>query len=167
MKQANCPLVAQPSRTGYPLNGLKTVSMASPSGQKKKENEMKFTVKELLQAGSHKWQEKDVDAVTLRNLEDLCRKVNQLCYEPPMYASSCLRSLADQKRINPKALGSSHLYGCAVDIADKNGRLALWLLSDIRRLEARGLWMEDPQYTKGWVHLQTYAPKSLNRVFIP
>ena len=34
---------------------------------------MKFTVKELLQAGSHKWKESEVDVITLRNLEDLCR----------------------------------------------------------------------------------------------
>lgn len=130
---------------------------------------MKFTVKELLQAGSHKWKEKDVDAITLRNLEDLCRKLNSLGYQPPMRASSCLRSLADQKRINPKALGSSHLYGAAVDIADPDGRFAEWILSveGQRKLVSAGLWAEDPEHTRGWVHLQNYAPKSFNRYFIP
>ena len=29
---------------------------------------MKFTITELLNAGSHKWKESDVDDVTLRNL---------------------------------------------------------------------------------------------------
>ena len=128
---------------------------------------MKFVLKELLNAGSHKWVESEIDIVTKRNLEDLIRKVNALGYEPAMRASSCLRSIKDQQRINPKAMGSSHLYGCAVDIADPDGKLAKWLNTHTELLERRGLWMEDPRYTKGWVHLQTYAPKSMNRVFVP
>ena len=130
---------------------------------------MKFTVTELLNAGSHKWKESEVDAVTLRNLEDLCRKVNALGYQPPMHASSCLRSIKDQKRINPSAMGSSHLYGSAVDIADPKGDLAIWLQTSLGygTLGECGLWMEDPNSTKGWVHLQTYAPKSMNRIFKP
>ena len=131
---------------------------------------MKFTVKELLQAGSHKWKESEVDAVTLRNLEDLVRKVNALGFAPPRYASSCLRSIKDQQRINPKAMGSAHLYGAAVDIADPSGGLTQWLFSTTaggQKLIDNGLWMEHPDYTKGWVHLQLYAPKSGNRFFIP
>lgn len=128
---------------------------------------MKFTVKELLRAGSRVWQEKDVDVITLRNLEDLCRKVNALGYEEPMYASSCLRSIAEQQRINPSAMGSSHLYGCAVDIADPEGYLADWLECCPEKLEQCGLWMENPKSTKGWCHLQTYAPRSMNRIFNP
>lgn len=128
---------------------------------------MKFSVKELLNAGSHKWKESEVDDITLRNLEDLCRKVNALGYQPPMVATSCLRSLADQKRINPSAMGSSHLYGCAVDISDPKGELKKWLETRTATLVNCGLWMEHPDSTKGWCHLQTYAPKSLNRVFRP
>lgn len=128
---------------------------------------MKFTITELLQAGSHKWKLSDVDTVTLHNLDDLCRKVNALGYVPPMRASSCLRSIADQKRINPSAMGSSHLYGCAVDIADPKGELTRWLKAHRDSLILCGLWQEDPMYTKGWVHLQTYRPNSGNRVFIP
>lgn len=128
---------------------------------------MKFTVKELLQAGSKKWKESEVDKITLRNLEDLVRKVNALNYQPAMYASSCLRDLAAQQRINPNAMGSSHLYGSAVDIADPKGELARWLRKNQHLLVNNGLWMEHPDYTKGWVHLQTYAPKSMNRFFIP
>ena len=69
---------------------------------------MKFTVKELLNAGQHKWKEEEVDIVTLRNLEDLCRKLNKLGFVPPRNATSCLRSIKDQQRINPKAMGSSN-----------------------------------------------------------
>lgn len=128
---------------------------------------MQFTVKELLNAGTHKWKESEVDEITLRNLEDLCRKVNALGYTPPMVATSCLRSIKDQKRINPKAMGSSHLYGAAVDIADKDGKLKAWILKNPTVLTYNGLWMEDPAYTKGWVHLSIYMPKSGRRIFIP
>lgn len=130
---------------------------------------MKFTVKELLGAGKYKWKESEVDVVVLRNLEDLCRKINALGYKPAMFATSCLRSIKDQQRINPKAMGSSHLYGCAVDISDPDGDLADWLQTSIGygTLGECGLWMEDPKYTKGWVHLQSYCPKSMNRIFKP
>lgn len=128
---------------------------------------MRFTLDELLQAGNHKWKKSEIDAVTLRNLEDLIRKVNALNYPDPMRASSCLRSLKDQKRINPSAMGSSHLYGAALDISDPVGNLAKWLTINSQLLAYNGLWMEDPKYTKGWVHLSIYAPKSMKRFFIP
>lgn len=128
---------------------------------------MKFTVQELLNAGQHKWKESEVDAVTMRNLKDLCGKLNKLGFVPPRNASSCLRSLADQKRINPSAMGSSHLYGAAVDIADADGKLKAWLKANPNKLVECGLWMESPEYTKSWCHLQIYAPASFNRVFKP
>ena len=128
---------------------------------------MKVDVKELLNAGQHKWKESEVDTITLRNLEDLCRKINAMGYTPPMYATSCLRSIKDQKRINPKAMGSSHLYGAAVDIADPDGKLKAWIEKNPETLTYNGLWAEDFKYTKTWVHLQIYAPKSMKRFFIP
>ena len=130
---------------------------------------MRFTVNELLQAGSHKWKESEVDAVTMRNLKDLCAKLNKLGFVPPRIATSCLRSLADQKRINPSAMGSSHLYGAAVDIADSDGKLKSWLQTDAGNLALIncGLWMEDPKSTNGWIHLSIYMPNSGSRVFIP
>lgn len=128
---------------------------------------MKFDVKELLQAGNHKWKESEIDLVTKRNLEDLCRKINKLGYNPPMYASSCLRSIKDQQRINPKAMGSSHLYGAAVDIADPKGELAKWVKNNKQKIIDCGLWVENPDYTKGWIHFQIYAPKSFTRFFNP
>lgn len=128
---------------------------------------MRFTVKELLSAGSHKWKESEVDVVILRNLEDLCRKINALGYQPPMIATSCLRSIKDQQRINPKAMGSSHLYGCAVDVADADGKLKVWCKANINKLVECGLWMENPASTKTWCHLSSQMPKSGKRIFNP
>ena len=130
---------------------------------------MRFTISELLNCGSHKWRESEVDAVTMRNLKDLCAKLNKLGFVPPRIATSCLRSLADQKRINPSAMGSSHLYGAAVDIADSDGKLKSWLQTDAGNLALIncGLWAEDYKSTNGWVHLQIFAPTSFSRVFKP
>lgn len=128
---------------------------------------MKFSITEVLQCGSHKFKESEVDLVTKRNLQDLIDKVNALGYTPSMRATSCLRSLEDQKRINPSAMGSSHLYGCAIDIADADGKLKAWLLKNQSKLVELGLWMEHPDYCKGWCHLQTYKTKSGNRFFRP
>lgn len=128
---------------------------------------MKFTLKELLQAGSHKWKESEIDLVTKRNLEDLILKINALGYQPPMIATSCLRSIKDQQKINPSAMGSSHLYGCAVDISDPDGKLKAWCLAHESKLVECGLWMEHPDYCKSWCHLQSYRTKSGNRIFIP
>lgn len=134
---------------------------------KKREAKLRFTVSELLNCGSHRWKENEVDAVTMRNLKDLVGKLNKLGFVPPRVATSCLRSLADQKRINPSALGSSHLYGAAVDIGDADGKLKAWLKANPNKLVECGLWMESPEYTKTWVHLSIYAPASFNRVFKP
>jgi hypothetical protein len=130
---------------------------------------MKFSVQELLNAGQHKWKESEVDIVTMRNLKDLCAKLNKLRFVPPRTATSCLRSIKDQQRINPSAMGSSHLYGCAVDIGDADGKLKAWLKTDAGNLALinNGLWAEDYKSTPTWVHLQTYAPASFNRVFKP
>ena len=128
---------------------------------------MKFTLTELLNAGSHKWKEQEIDVITKRNLQDLIQKINFLGYQPPMKATSCLRSIKDQQRINPKAMGSAHLYGAAVDIADPDGKLKAWCMANKAKLIECGLWMENPHDTPTWVHLQTYTTKSGNRIFIP
>lgn len=130
---------------------------------------MKFTISELLNAGQHKWKESEIDVVTMRNLKDLVGKLNKLGFTPPRNASSCLRSIKDQQRINPKAMGSSHLYGAAVDIADADNKLKSWLKTESgkKALIECGLWAENYDSTPTWVHLQLYAPNSFNRVFNP
>lgn len=66
------------------------------------------------------------------------------------------------------AHGSKHTTGEAIDLRDNGTRdLARWCLKNLDALEEIGLWMEDPQWTPSWVHLQIQPPKSRNRVFIP
>lgn len=110
------------------------------------------------------------------NAGQLIEKINMLGYKPAMYFSSCLRSTEAQIRIYKEKgitdlskipMGSCHLSGEAVDISDPDGKLAIWLKKNEKKLETLGLYVEDPAYTKGWCHLQKRAPKSGKRFFIP
>lgn len=95
----------------------------------------------------------------------------------PMTVTSGFRSLADHKRIymdiaKRKGLksvhipmGSAHLKGAAADIADADGSLMQWCKANVAVLEEAQLWCEDG--TVGWVHFQTYPPKSGKRFFLP
>lgn len=66
------------------------------------------------------------------------------------------------------AASSRHLTGEAIDLRDTADRaLARWCLSHLQALEELGLWMEDPQWTPTWVHLQIRPPRSERRVYIP
>lgn len=65
------------------------------------------------------------------------------------------------------AQNSHHVTGCAVDLGDPDGILKRWCASHLDVLEQCGLWMEEPRSTPTWVHWQSVAPASGNRVFIP
>jgi hypothetical protein len=67
---------------------------------------------------------------------------------------------------------SHHLTGRAVDLPDRDRKLAAWCVAHLDVLAEIGLWMEDPRWTYDregdhWVHLQTVPPRSGNRVFVP
>lgn len=71
-------------------------------------------------------------------------------------------------RIDGAAKHSRHLTGRAIDIRDTLDRaFARWCLRHLDDLHEIGLWMEDPQWTPQWVHLQDEPPGSGRRVFIP
>jgi uncharacterized protein YcbK (DUF882 family) len=114
------------------------------------------------------------------NLLDLLDKVNAVltAIGGAYYVTSGLRTIADQKRIyadiaRKKGLGlayrvpmgSQHLFGCAVDIADADGKLYEFCLDNIQLLERVGIWCEAG--TVGWTHMQSKAPGSGNRFFKP
>lgn len=66
------------------------------------------------------------------------------------------------------ANGSTHLTAEGCDLQEASGRpFARWCLRNLDKLEAIGLWMEDPRWTPTWVHLQTRPPKSGRRVYVP
>ena len=62
---------------------------------------------------------------------------------------------------------SHHMTGQAIDLHDPHGDLDSWCLAHPDSLAAVGLWQESPESTPGWCHLQSVAPASGHRVFIP
>lgn len=102
------------------------------------------------------------------NLLDLLPRVNLVRFEygKPLYVSSGYRPPS----INARAGGSpnsSHLKCQAVDFKDADGSFAKWCLANLAILQKAGLYMEDPRWTPGWVHLMSRKPGSGKRVFIP
>lgn len=117
----------------------------------------------------------------INNLLTIMNKVRQ-AYAIPMKVTSGLRDIAKQEAIYaqknklraeqflppiPTPLGSQHLYGNAVDIEDKDGRLRDWVISNMSLMESLGLYFEDFNSTEGWIHFQQVAPRSGKRIFIP
>ena len=67
------------------------------------------------------------------------------------------------------APNSKHMTGQAIDLADPEGDLDDWLMSQEgqQAMTELGLWHEHPAATKGWAHIQTVPPKSGRRTFYP
>jgi hypothetical protein len=74
---------------------------------------------------------------------------------------------SDANRVAGGKANSAHLTGQAVDLEDSTGTLAAAITSDVGVLATYDLYMEHPDYTKGWVHLSTRGPLSGRRVFVP
>lgn len=64
---------------------------------------------------------------------------------------------------------SKHMLGQAIDVEDIDGALDKWLMTDAGKaaLVEFNLWMEHPNATPRWCHLQTVPPRSGKRVFYP
>ena len=99
-------------------------------------------------------------------LDDLLNRLNELraIWGKPMVITSGYRPPEYNKEIGG-AKNSAHIYAMAADIWDPNKELAEFLSKDEKLLEELGFWMEDPKYTRNWVHLQTRPAK--NRIFKP
>jgi len=116
----------------------------------------------------------------IQNMNTLIPKVNDLLEKFGSYRSitSGFRKMEDHIRIYKEKLGSNyaiskvpmgsqHLNAFAVDLEDTDGKLDEWCLNNLNILEKIGLWLESPDHTEGWCHLQGNPPKSKKRIFIP
>lgn len=104
----------------------------------------------------------------------LLLKVNRLLHDlgfDDVEVSSGWRPPSVNHQVPGAAVHSHHMTGNAVDIMDTQKQLAQAILKyqfiDNKFLEKYGLYMEDPQSTLTWVHLQDIAPKSGKRIFNP
>jgi hypothetical protein len=62
---------------------------------------------------------------------------------------------------------SKHITGQAIDLADPSGELDAYLMQNLDALTRCGLYLEHPDSTPRWCHVQSVAPHSGNRVFRP
>lgn len=111
-----------------------------------------------------------------RNAEATVAKANELLNRAGFEHVCSVNSGWRPREINNATATASptsrHLTGQAVDLPDPDRALAAWCVANLDALAEIGLWMEDPRWTSDengdhWVHLQTVAPKSGSRVFIP
>ena len=102
------------------------------------------------------------------NLAQLLSAVNYLrgVYGKPLSISSGYRP-GVFNRAAGGAKNSAHMTCEAIDVRDPDAEFAQWCLDNLHELEKAGLYLEDPSHTPGWVHLQTRAPRSGKRVFLP
>lgn len=100
------------------------------------------------------------------NVTDLLIRLNHVraAYGKPMYVSSGYRPGLHNARAGG-AKKSAHLECQAVDIADTQGEFKEWCLNNFDLIKSLGLYMEHPDHTPGWVHLQTRPTR--NNPFIP
>lgn len=124
-----------------------------------------ITVPEFLMARQDEF---PLTPAMLMNLAVTMAAINYIrgVYDKPLMVSSGYRP----DRYNTQAGGakkSPHLTCEAVDILDSEGYFATWCVENTHILSRAGLFMEDPAYTKGWVHLQTRKPKSGKIIFKP
>jgi hypothetical protein len=115
----------------------------------------------------------DLTPEQVGNINTLIPKINELLerYGKPVKMTSGYRSPADQQRINPKAPGSMHTRGAAIDLWTDDKSFTYWVLMHLDYLIELGLYIEDPSHTSkglgGWIHCQIIPPRSGRRIFIP
>lgn len=100
------------------------------------------------------------------NLFDLLPRVNwvRFQYGKPLIVNSGYRPVDINASVGG-ANNSSHTLCMAVDFKDADGDFALWCLNSLDIIKHAGLYMESPDYTRGWVHLQSRPTN--NNPFIP
>ena len=112
-----------------------------------------------------------------QNQQVLFEAINKVraAYGKPMYVTSGVRDMQDHLRIYKEKgvpedkvpMGSQHLQGAAVDIADSDSSLWNWCMVNMQVLIEAGLYLEDKEATPTWIHFQVKAPKSGKRIFKP
>lgn len=107
-----------------------------------------------------------LDMQQARNMAELLARVNFVLgkLDLKVKVSSGYRPSAINKQVGGAKL-STHTVCAGVDLVDKDGMLAAKMLDHLDLLEEVRLWLENPKYTNGWIHLDMKQRK--NRVFIP
>lgn len=107
---------------------------------------------------------------TVRRANELLKVFYREC--SPVAARHCnsgWRPRAVNMSVPGSALRSKHITAQAIDISDDDGSLDKFCMTAAGKLwlSTIGLWLEHPNATPRWCHVQTVAPTSGNRVFFP
>ena len=101
-----------------------------------------------------------------QNMADLLARVNHLLGALKL---GCFISSGYRPGHFNKAAGGSarsgHLSCEAIDLIDHDGEIGKMLKNNVKLLEEYGLFLENPEHTKKWVHLDT--KQRVNRIFNP
>jgi hypothetical protein len=103
------------------------------------------------------------------NIDKMLIVLNKIrsAYGKPMTVSSGWRPAAVNSKLANAGKKSNHMLGLACDFKDADGQLKDWVIANLKLMADLGVYIEDFNYTKGWVHFQIVPPKSKKRVFIP
>jgi hypothetical protein len=77
------------------------------------------------------------------------------------------RPVAINARVPAAVPDSPHISAAACDLYDPRNTLDGWCIAHVDVLEQLELWLEHPEYTDGWCHVQIVAPRCGSRVFRP
>lgn len=98
-----------------------------------------------------------IDSDQERNMNVIIQKANALLDRFGEYRA-CTSGYRPAE-LNSAVVGASktskHIRCLAIDLEDIDGRLKKFILDNVQILEELGLWMEDPEKTKTWVHIQS------------
>lgn len=108
-----------------------------------------------------------------QNAEDMVTKANLLLQrycaatgDPELGVRSGWRPPEVNFGVPGAAPQSKHMKCNAIDLADMMHKIKSWCVSNLDVLEEIGLWMEAPECTPTWLHVQRVPPGSGHRVFI-
>ncbi len=77
------------------------------------------------------------------------------------------RPAAVNARVPAAVPDSPHISGAACDLYDPDNALDAWCMTHGDVLSALQLWLEHPDCTDGWCHVQIVPPRCGSRVFRP
>ena len=105
----------------------------------------------------------EFNAGILANAEELLRRVNLLLsdlsqldsrlLDRPFLVSSGWRPASLNKSVTGAAPRSHHISGKAIDFVDTDNSIDAIISTHYQLLPVHGLWLEHPDHTPGWCHL--------------
>lgn len=111
----------------------------------------------------------ELDAILLANAAVMVERANRLLERAafPGVVNSGWRPRGINAALANASPRSKHLTCQAIDLGDDDDALDAWCLRNLAALEEIGLWLEHPDATPGWCHVQIVPPASGRRVFEP